>query len=125
MYKIGILILFTVSFFANAERIKLPENKQAMSALSELTILRNEINSIKSLSKGMVDLIHITSKYKGIREDLRINEEYNSGILHKFMFESVDGTQYCDFSIYVIYQHTTPLSINKKFTKVTSKASCH
>ena len=58
-------------------------------------------------------------------EDLGISEEDNSGMKHKFMFESADGSLYCDFAIYVIYRHTAlPISVNEKYSEVTSKAYC-
>ena len=124
MKNIIFLIALCTSFLANAERIKLPQNNQAMKALSKLKVFEKEIDSIEKLSGGAVELIHITSKDKGIREDLGISEEYNSGYKHTFMFESPDGKLYCDFSIYVIYQHTAPISVNKKHSEVTRKASC-
>ena len=125
MKNIIFLIALCTSFLANAERIKLPKNEQAMQAVSKLKIYKKEMKEIEKLSGGQVELIHITSKEKGIREDLGISEEHNFGMKHKFMFESADGSLYCDFAIYVIYRHTAlPISVNEKYSEVTSKAYC-
>ncbi len=123
------LSLFAVmmfSFSAFAERINLPENTQAMEAVMELDFVVQEIEALTKLAGSEeLELIHISSKDVGIREDLGLSEEYNSGNTHKFLFETADSSMTCKFSIYVIYQHTVPLSINKTHSSVTREASCY
>lgn len=120
------LAVIVMSFSALAERINLPENTQAMEAVMELDFVVQEIEAVSKLAGSKeLELIHISSEDVGIREDLGISEEYNSGNTHKFLFETADGSMTCKFSIYVIYQHTAPLSVNKMHSSVTREASCY
>lgn len=123
-FSLFAVMMFSFSVFA--ERINLPENTQAMEAVMELDFVVQEIEALTKLAGSEeLELIHISSKDVGIREDLGISEEYNSGNTHKFLFETADSSMTCKFSIYVIYQHTVPLSINKMHSSVTREASCY
>lgn len=122
----SLIAVMMFSFSVFAERINLPENTQAMEAVMELDFVVQEIEALTKLAGSEeLELIHISSKDVGIREDLGISEEYNSGNTHKFLFETADSSMTCKFSIYVIYQHTVPLSINKMHSSVTREASCY
>lgn len=124
MSKILLVVITFLSLNTFGARINLPENTQAYKVISHQDFVKNEIDAINSLSDSKVELIVITSKDVGIREDLGLSEQYNSGNKHKFIFENEDGSLSCSFSIYVIYQHTAPISINKKYSQVTRSAEC-
>ncbi|MBT4792780.1 MAG: hypothetical protein HON90_14490 [Halobacteriovoraceae bacterium] len=124
MKKMMTLIAVLVTSSAMAERIVILNNDQAREVVMNQKFVQDQFDMVEKLSTKTAQLIHITSKEVGIREDRGLDERYNSGMKHKFMFENSDSSLACNFSIYVIYQDTVPLSINKTYSKVTSETRC-
>jgi hypothetical protein len=125
MKSIILLVSLIISTYVFADRINYSSNSQARNQILSLDIVKDQFSKIASLSNNKVELVWVTSTEVGIRSDLGLNDEFNSGMKHKFLFTSEDESIDCRFSLYVIYQHTAPLSLNKKFTEITSDANCN